>query len=136
MKNKYRKVLIFLAVISLLCFSLAEAQETKELSSTDISLIKEIVSLRNDLSEARTIRLEHLTIENQTKAAWIIEELLNRAEQKICGTPKPLIKNEIDWKWYDVPETMVDQAKSFLKTLKEGNDPFEGMFAEPGGYVT
>ncbi len=136
MKNKYRKNLFFLALISLLCFSLVEAQEAKELSATNIPLIKEIVSLRNDLSEARTIRFEHLTIENQAKAAWIIEELLNRAEQKICGTPKPLSKNEIDWKWYDAPETMVAQAKGFLKTLIEGNDPFEGKFAEPGGYVT
>jgi len=28
------------------------------------------------------------------------------------------------------------EAKGFLKTLKEGVDPVEGKFAEPGGYVT
>jgi len=136
MKNKYRKVSFFMVTISVMCFSFAEAQETKELSSTDISLIKEIASLRNDLSEARTIRLEHVTIENQVKAACIIEELLNRAEQKVCGTVKSLIKSEFDWGTYDSSGAMVAQAKGFLKTLKDGNDPFEGKFAEPGGYVT
>ncbi len=134
-KIKAVGILIVLLIQGIFIFP-AGAQEIKTLSTSDISLIKEIAALRNDLSEARSVRMEHLTIENQMKAAWIIEELLNRAEQKTCGTLRSLIKSEFDWGTYESAEAMVAQAKGFLKTLKEGNDPFEGKFAEPGGYAT
>ena len=134
--NKINQILIFLLMIVQFISSPVQAQDAKEISAADISMIKEIAALRNDLSVARSVRLEHLTIENQTKAAWIIEELLNRTEQKICGTLKSLSKSEFDWGTYDSSEAMLAQVKGFLQTLKEGKDPFEGKFAEPGGYVT
>lgn len=134
MRKECAGMLLFMLIQGIIS-SPAQAQDKKELSASDIALIKEISSLRNDLSEARTVRMENLTMENQTKAAWIIEELLNRAEQKVCGTLKPLSKKEFDWGTYESSEAMIAQAKEFIKTLKEEKDPFEGKFAEPGGYV-
>lgn len=128
--------LFFILMIVRFTSNFVQAQDTKELSAIDISMIKEIASLRNDLSVARSVSLKNLTIENQTKAAWIIEELLNRTEQKIFGNIKLPARKEWDWGTYDSSEAMLGQAKGFMQTLKEGNDPFEGKFAEPGGYVT
>ncbi len=127
--------LLFTGIMNLMPFSSAKAQENKSLSESEQEQIKEISSLRNDLSEARTMRLEGMTIENQNKAAWIIEELLNRAEQKVCNL-KPSWEKTFDWKTYDPAVDMIAQAKGYLKTLQEGKDPFEGKYAEPGGYVT
>ncbi len=135
MRKDYTWMLIFVLMQVVICTTL-QAQERKEWSDSDKVLIEKISSLRNDLSVARTVRMENLTIENQMKSSWIIEELLNRAEQKILGALNPVSKKEYDWGIYETPETMVVQAEGFLKILNEGQDPFEGKFAEPGGYVT
>ncbi|MHB9013229.1 MAG: family 43 glycosylhydrolase, partial [Ignavibacteriaceae bacterium] len=108
--------------------------QVDSLKSQDMLLLKRIASLRNDLIFARTKSLKNLTLANQNKAAGIIEELLNRAEQKIWNV---LPKGRYDWSWdgFDKPSDMVAQAEGFLKILSSGKDPFEGKFAEPGGYV-
>lgn len=123
-----------LILVFLLAVVFCRAQE-KEVSASEMTLLREISSLRSELSEARTIRQENLTIENQMKAAWIIEELLNRTEQKIFGTIKLPARKEWDWGTYDSTETMLSLAKDWLKTLQKGKDPFEGKYAEPGGYI-
>ena len=111
------------------------AQEKKGLNDSEVMLLTKISLLRNELSETRTVRMENITIGNQTKAAWIIEEVLNRAEQRIFGTTKPPSKKEFYWGLYETPDKIVEQAAGFLNVLKEGKDPFQGKFAEPGGYV-
>ncbi len=128
--------LIILLMVHGIVSSPVQAQENKELSDSDIVLIKKISLLRNELSEARTVQLEDLTIENQAKAAWIIEEMLNRAEQQILGTLKLAHKKELNWELYEKSENIVAQAVGYLEILKGGVDPFDGKFAEPGGYVT
>jgi len=134
LNSRFWGLLLFLVVVGAYCSSV-RAQEKKETNTADIELIRKISLLRNELSEARTVQLENLTIENQTKAAWIVEEMLNRAEQQVLGTLKPVSKKEFYWGLYESSEEIVAQAEDYLKTLKTGIDPFEGKFAEPGGYV-
>ncbi|MGC9355319.1 MAG: hypothetical protein ACP5D9_15840, partial [Mariniphaga sp.] len=134
LNNRFWGLLILLVIVS--AFSLSgQTQEKKESSAIDMALIKKISLLRNELSEARTMQFEDITIEDQTKASWIIEEMFNRAEQQILGTLKPVIKKEFYWGLYETSAEIVAQAEDYLKTLKTGIDPFKGKFAEPGGYV-
>lgn len=133
-QNKFRGLLIFLMIVGFFSSSL-KAQVIKDTSAAETELLRKISSLRNELSEARTVQLEDLTIENQTKAAWIIEEMFNRAEQQVLGTLKPVSKKEFYWGLYETSEEIVAQASEYLETLKNGVDPFDGKFAEPGGYV-
>ncbi|MHB8581220.1 MAG: family 43 glycosylhydrolase [Ignavibacteriaceae bacterium] len=126
---------IFIYTFFILNIMLAEClAQVSKIDSTDMQILKQIASLRNELIQARMKRFEHLTIANQNKAAGIIEELLNRAEQKIWNTLPP---GRYDWSWagFDKPNDMVSQAEGFLKILSIGKDPFKGKFAEPGGYV-
>lgn len=122
-------------MISLVSIFSVWGQEKPESYASDIALLREIVSLRSDLSKARTVRMENVTIKNQNKSAWIIEELLNRAEQVIFKI-KLSGENNFNWKTYDSAEVMVAQAKKYFEILKGGKDPFEEKYAEPGGYVT
>lgn len=104
------------------------------LTSGDAELLSTIASLRNDLIRVGRRQMEELTLANQTKAAGIISELLDRAEQKILGQ---LPSGRFTWSWggFDEPDGMVGMAKGFLDILASGKDPFEKKFAEPGGYV-
>ena len=103
-------------------------------SGENVALLGRIASLRDSLTRVRMISFESITLANQLKAAGIIEELLNRAEGKIFNI---LPAGRFEWSWtgFDPPAGMVDQASGLLKTLSTGKDPFEGKFAEPGGYV-
>lgn len=100
----------------------------------DIQLLRHISILRNDLAQIRHKRFEYLTLANEDKVSGIIEELFNRAEQKVLNT---LPAGKFGWSWsgFDTPKDMVAQAEDFLKILSLGKDPFEGKFAEPGGYT-
>ena len=103
-------------------------------SSENIAILARIALLRDSLTRVRMISFESINLVNQLKTAGIIEELLNRAEGKIFNI---LPAGRFEWSWtgFDPPEGMVDQASGLLKTLAAGKDPFEGKFAEPGGYV-
>ena len=122
-------ILLFIILSTFLTFSKAQ-----NLSSSDTQLIKRIASDRNELISARTRCFKDLKFTDQNKAAGIIDELLNRAEQKILNE---LPKGRFDWSWagFDKPDSMVIQAEGFLKILDSGKDPFKDTFAEPGGYV-
>ncbi len=103
-------------------------------SSENIAILSRIAAMRDTLTRVRMMSFENITLANQLKTAGIIEELLNRAEGKIFNI---LPKGRFEWSWtgFDPPAGMVDQASGLLKTLSAGKDPFEGKFAEPGGYV-
>jgi hypothetical protein len=103
-------------------------------SGENVALLGRIASLRDSLTRVRMISFESVTLANQLKAAGIIEELLNRAEGKIFNI---LPTGRFEWSWtgFDPPAGMVDQAAGLLKILSTGTDPFEGKFAEPGGYT-
>jgi predicted GH43/DUF377 family glycosyl hydrolase len=109
------------------------ASETS-LSQSDLLLLKEIASLRNDLLAAKRKRLENVTLANQNKTAGIIGELLDRAEQKILGELPP---GRYSWSWtgFDEPAGMVEMASGFLDELIRDRDPLAGKYAEPGGYT-
>ena len=130
----FRNKFYSLVIVILGFWLTTSVAQVDSLKSQDMLLLKRIASLRNDLIFARTKSLKNLTLANQNKAAGIIEELLNRAEQKIWNV---LPKGRYDWSWagFDKPINMVAQAEGFLKILSSGKDPFEGRFAEPGGYV-
>jgi predicted GH43/DUF377 family glycosyl hydrolase len=130
----FRNKFYSLVIVILGFWLTTSVAQVDSLRSPDMQLLKRIASLRNDLIFARTKSFKSLTLANQNKAAGIIEELLSRAEQKIW---KVLPKGRYDWSWagFDKTIDMVAQAEEFLKILSSGKDPFEGKFAEPGGYV-
>jgi hypothetical protein len=103
-------------------------------SSENIAILGRIAVLRDSLTRVRMISFESITLTNQLKTAGIIEELLNRAEGKIFNI---LPAGRFEWSWtgFDPPAGMVDQASGLLKILATGKDPFDGKFAEPGGYT-
>ena len=103
-------------------------------SAENMAILGRIAVLRDSLTRVRMISFESITLANQLKTAGIIEELLNRAEGKIFNI---LPAGRFEWSWtgFDPPAGMVDQASGLLKILATGKDPFEGKFAEPGGYV-
>jgi len=103
-------------------------------SSGDIAVLRRIAVLRDSLTRVRMMSYANITLANQLKTAGIIQELLNRAEGKIFNI---LPAGRFEWSWtgFDPPAGMVEQASGLLKVLATGKDPFEGKFAEPGGYV-
>lgn len=99
-----------------------------------LQLITRIARLRLQLQAAAYRQCNGLPLAAQQKAAGIIAELLNRAEQRELQV---LPKGRFDWSWsgFDQPDGMVGYADSLLQVLAAGRDPFEGKFAEPGGHV-
>jgi predicted GH43/DUF377 family glycosyl hydrolase len=137
MKNldEYRRIcmVFFLIAISILCFKTAYAQSVVH-SNPDTIILKHIASLRNDLTHIRMTSFQNILITDQYKTAGIIEELLNRAEMKIFDLLPP---GKFEWSWtgFDQPKEMVAHAEELLNILAAGKDPFDGKYAEPGGYV-
>lgn len=122
-------------IITFLLFTSFFVYKTQAAESTlDTLTVKRIVSLRDSLSRIRMISFDNISIDNQYKTAGIIEELLNRAETNIFNL---FPQGRFPWSWQgiDKPYEMVETAASLMKILSEGKDPFEGKFAEPGGYV-
>ncbi len=100
----------------------------------DLLLLKQIASIRYDLSiEAQKIS-DNLSLSDRNKSAGIISELLNRAEQNILGE---LPEGRFYWSWqgFENPTDMVNMAKDFLDSMSLEKNPFLGMFFEPGGNV-
>jgi hypothetical protein len=133
-QNHFRFQIIAVLLILLIPFESAISQTTMVPSSENNAVLGRIATLRDSLTRVRMISFESVTIANQLKAAGIIEELLNRAEGKIFNI---LPAGRFEWSWtgFDPPAGMVDQAAGLLKILATGADPFEGKFAEPGGYT-
>ncbi len=113
---------------------LTDQSNSDTLTMEDAVLLKRIASLRSDVILAGRMQMTEVTLANQKKAEGIISELLDRAEQKTLGA---LPAGRYPWSWagFDDPDGMVDMAEGFLKVLATGLDPFNGKFAEPGGYV-
>lgn len=103
-------------------------------STDDIELLRRIASLRNELIPAGRAQLDGLSLADQKKAAGIISELLDRAEQKILGE---IPESRFPWSMACLgePAGIIDLAKAYLDQLAVGTDPFAGKFAEPGGYT-
>ena len=104
------------------------------ISLENILLLRQIAVIRGDLSIEYQKISENLSLSDRNKAAGIISELLNRAEQKILGV---LPTGRFPWSWtgFEKPSDIVKMARGFFDTLSLGEDPFAGKFAEPGGYV-
>jgi len=127
------QIIPLLVFLSILCeFGISQSGSIP--SSENIAVLAHIAALRDSLTRVSMMSFESITLANQLKTAGIIEELLNRAEGKIFNI---LPAGRFEWSWtgFDPPAGMVDQASGLLKTLATGKDPFEGKFAEPGGYV-
>jgi hypothetical protein len=125
-------VLFIIYFISIL--NIKSSAQSANPDTADLQLLKQISSLRSDLAQIRHKRFERLTLADRDKVSGIIEELFNRAEQKVLNT-LPAGKFEWSWSGFDTPKDMVAQGEDFLKTLSMGADPFEGKFAEPGCYT-
>lgn len=113
---------------------LSDQNRTDTITLEEIEMLKRIASLRNDVIEVGRMEWDELTLANQKKALGIIRELFDRAEQKILGV---LPEGRYPWSWggFDEPLGMVNMAEGFLEILATGIDPFEGKYAEPGGYT-
>ena len=129
---RYAYVMVFILTFSIVSINAVSAQQKP--GSDDVMILRHIAALRDSLTRVRMISFESISITDQQKTAGIIEELLNRAEQKIFNL---LPAGRFEWSWtgFDPAAGMVDQASGLLKILSKGKDPFEGKFAEPGGYV-
>ena len=111
---------------------LSRGGSSDTLSVDDLYLLKRIAADRNTLITVSRKKFDKITLYNQQKTAGIINELLNRAEQKILGELPP---GRFPWSWdgFDPPSGMVTMAEGFLDSLSAGIDPFKRKFAEPGG---
>jgi predicted GH43/DUF377 family glycosyl hydrolase len=131
----YLRFQIIAFLVFLLFYCEAGISQTGSVPSSESSeVLRRIVVLRDSLTRVRMTSFGNITLASQLKTAGIIEELLNRAEGKIFDL---LPAGRYDWSWsgFDPPAGMVAQASDLLKVLSTGTDPFEGKFAEPGGYV-
>lgn len=128
-----KRTTIFLLILLFKIPSVAQTSPSN-ISPAGIRLLREIASVRNEVTQVRMRTFPHITLANENKAAGIIESLLNRAEERIWNVLPP---GKFNWSWSGLgtPSEIIAQAKGFLKTLSAGKDPFEGKFAEPGGYV-
>lgn len=100
----------------------------------DLLLLKQIASIRFDLSIESQKITDNLSLIDRKKSAGIISELLNRAEQNILGE---LPEGRYVWSWqgFENPTDMVNMAKDFLDSMSLEKNPFLGLFFEPGGNV-
>ncbi|MGD8777368.1 MAG: family 43 glycosylhydrolase [Ignavibacteria bacterium] len=121
-------------VISILLVSFVNNGLRAQITDNDFKLLKKISVLRGELTLVRRMEFENITINNQMKAAGIIDEILNRAEQKVLGT---IPKGRFPWCWggYEDQQGMVATAEEYINTFASGKDPFEGKYAEPGGHT-
>jgi predicted GH43/DUF377 family glycosyl hydrolase len=130
--NAHIYLLVIILTLSIFGTDVIKAQ--KKSGSEDTLIIRHIASLRKNLTHIRAVSFQNIPVADQFKTAGIIEELLNRAEQKIFNL---LPAGRFEWSWtgFDQPREMVAHAEELLNTLSTGKDPFAGKYAEPGGYV-
>jgi hypothetical protein len=128
----YSYFVVLVLTISMVGTKAVRAQQNP--GSDDMVILRHIAALRDSLTRVRMVSFESISETNQQKTAGIIDELLNRAEQKIFNL---LPTGRFEWSWtgFDPPAGMVAQASDLLKVLSMGKDPFDGKYSEPGGYV-
>jgi hypothetical protein len=135
MKNTGTRNSLFL-VILLIIFMLDPpvVRALQMPGAADSAILTHIADLKIRLARVRMISFENLLVSDQMKSDGIISELLDRAEQKIYNLLPP---GRFAWSWdgFDSPDDMVTFAEELLNILASGKDPFEGKYAEPGGYV-
>lgn len=101
----------------------------------NIDLITKIAQMRLELTRLSSRSFEEIPINNLYRTVSIISVLLDRAEQKILDV---LPEDKYEWSGrnaFEEPTRIIEQAASFMEILSSGQDPFEGRFSEPGGYV-
>ena len=133
-KDLFRIVFVMLSFLAFSFFGAGYVRAQERYGYEDTLIIRHIASLRMNLTQVRAVSFQGIPITDQYKTVGIIEELLNRAEQKIFNL-LPAGRFEWSWSGFDQPRDMVNYAEELLNTLSAGKDPFAGKYAEPGGYV-
>jgi hypothetical protein len=133
-KDLSRIVFVMLGFLVFSFFGAGYVRAQERYGYEDTLIVRHIASLRMNLTQVRAVSFQGIPITDQYKTVGIIEELLNRAEQKIFSL---LPAGRFEWSWtgFDEPRDMVKYAEELLNTLSAGRDPFAGKYAEPGGYV-
>lgn len=110
-----------------------KSETMKPKNPSDSTILADIEAARQRLIKIADKRIETITEFNQQKAVGIIERHLDFAEEKLAGLPP----GRFPWSYdgFEEPDGLVATAGKFMADLEAGKDPFEGKYAEPGGYA-